>query len=52
MGRGFQKIKKGDFWRMSLFQYIEKLFEQTKNLNRRLSNLEIETDKLKKEIEG
>ena len=33
---------------MSLYDYIEKLFEQTKNLNNRLSKVEIELKELKK----
>lgn len=36
---------------MSLFDYIEKLFEQTKNINDRLSKVEIELARLTSKIE-
>jgi len=33
---------------MSIFQSLEKLFTQTENLDRRLSQVEVELEKLKK----
>ena len=31
---------------MGIFDYIEKLFEQTENINKRLSDVEIKLEKL------